>query len=254
MRNVACDPNDAKRIHYKHDKPSGLAAAAKAAGTAIAFAAFFSALLLHPEASASSIYAIRPDGQMLFYRYAGMADGSNRWSVEQKVIGTGWQGFARVFAGDNGAIYAIQPDGQMLFYRYAGMADGSNRWAVEQKVIGTGWGFRLVTGGGTGSAAGAPTPASAPPAPPAASAPPAPRPAANNPKCREYATRAVADFRQASGLPKCARAMQQDNPGRWHDRFDQHYEWCLTAQPAWLNSENGQRDKLLMSCGGRSTY
>jgi hypothetical protein len=144
--------------------------------------------------------------------------------------------------------------GQMLFYRYAGMADGSNRWAVEQKVIGTGWGFREVTGGGTGNALAAPAPGSAPSAPPPASAPPTSRPAANNPKCREYARSAVADFTQASGLPRCARAMKQDNPGRWHDRFDQHYGWCLTATPGALTSENAQRDKLLVSCGGRSSY
>jgi hypothetical protein len=35
---------------------------------------------------------------MRFYRYAGMADGSNRWAVEQKIIGTGW-GFREVAAG-----------------------------------------------------------------------------------------------------------------------------------------------------------
>jgi hypothetical protein len=50
-----------------------------------------------------------------------MADGSNRWAVEQKVIGSGWQGFNRVFSGDNGAIYVIQPDGRLMFYRFAGM-------------------------------------------------------------------------------------------------------------------------------------
>ena len=37
-----------------------------------------------------AIYAIRPNGEMLFYRYAGMADGAPKWAIEQKVIGSGW--------------------------------------------------------------------------------------------------------------------------------------------------------------------
>ena len=90
-------------------------------------AALLTAPGLSPRARADAIYAIRPDGQLLFYRYAGMADGSFNWAVEQKVIGSGWQGLSQVFAGDNGAIYAIKPDGQMLFYRYAGLHCGLRR-------------------------------------------------------------------------------------------------------------------------------
>src|SRR5204863_37150 len=118
---------------------SRLAILAYVIRTVLVVAALLAAPGLAPGARADAIYAIRPDGQMLFYRYAGMQDGSFNWAVEQKVIGSGWQGFSHVFAGANGAIYAIKPDGQMLFYRYAGMHDGSFNWAVEQKVIGSGW-------------------------------------------------------------------------------------------------------------------
>jgi hypothetical protein len=119
---------------------------------AIGLLSILIALFVSPLAKADSIYAIRRDGQMIFYRYNGMAAGSNSWAVEQKVIGTGWQSLQRVVGGHNGAIYAIRPDGAMLFYRYAGWGDGSNNWAVEQKVIGSGWqGLSHVFAGDNGA-------------------------------------------------------------------------------------------------------
>ena len=89
-----------------------------------------------------------------------------------------------------------------------------------------------------------------------ASAPPPPRPtttpAASNQRCSDYARSAVHDYNQASGLQKCSGPMKRENPGRWHAQFDQHYNWCLTAQQSWLTSEAKARDALLVSCGGRS--
>jgi len=35
---------------------------------------------------------------MLFYKFAGMADGSANWSIQAKQIGTGWD-YKQVFAG-----------------------------------------------------------------------------------------------------------------------------------------------------------
>jgi len=198
-----------------------------------------------------AIYGIQRDGQMLFYRYAGMADGSFKWAVEQKVIGSGWQDFSTVAAGDNGAIYAIRPDGQMLFYRYAGMADGSLKWAVEQKVIGSGWAFRQVIVGGGLRTAAAPLPPSISPAP---SAPSVQRVQRTNPRCAQYARSAITDFQLADRLPKCAKPMKRDNPGRWHAQFEKHYDWCMTVSQAALKSEADQRNKLLMNCGGRANY
>ena len=103
-------------------------------------------------AKADPIFAISGDGRMFYYRFSGMADGSNTWAVEQRVIGTGWNGFSQVLSGGSGAVYGITPDGRMLFYRFDGMADGSNTWAVEQRVIGTGWhGFSRVFAGDRGT-------------------------------------------------------------------------------------------------------
>jgi hypothetical protein len=49
-------------------------------------------------ASATPIYAIRPNGDMLFYKHEGADDGSPDWPIQAKQIGNGWD-FRQVFAG-----------------------------------------------------------------------------------------------------------------------------------------------------------
>src|SRR5215207_11705110 len=50
------------------------------------------------------IYAIRQNGDMLYYLHAGVNDGAPTWSVQAKTVGNGWD-FRHVFAGVGGAIY-----------------------------------------------------------------------------------------------------------------------------------------------------
>jgi hypothetical protein len=45
-----------------------------------------------------AIYAIRQNGEMLFYKHAGANDGSAEWPIQAKQIGHGWD-FQQVFAG-----------------------------------------------------------------------------------------------------------------------------------------------------------
>ena len=47
---------------------------------------------------ATPIYAIRQNGDMLFYKHAGYQDGSPDWPIQARKIGTGWN-FRQVFAG-----------------------------------------------------------------------------------------------------------------------------------------------------------
>ncbi len=54
--------------------------------------------LLAPSALATSVYAIKDDGDMLFYKHTGTADGSPTWPIQGKKIGNGWD-FKQVFAG-----------------------------------------------------------------------------------------------------------------------------------------------------------
>lgn len=48
--------------------------------------------------SATPIYAIRGNGDMLFYKHTGTATGSADWPIQAKKIGHGWN-FRQVFAG-----------------------------------------------------------------------------------------------------------------------------------------------------------
>ena len=93
------------------------------------------------------IYAIKPDGDMLFYKHAGFKDGSPNWPIQALKIGNGWN-FKQVFAGDNGAVYAIQDNGDMLFYKHAGVSDGSPNWPIQAAKIGNGWNFQQLFASG----------------------------------------------------------------------------------------------------------
>ena len=48
--------------------------------------------------SATPIYAIRQNGDMLFYEHTGVDDGSPNWPIQAEQIGNGWD-FRQVFAG-----------------------------------------------------------------------------------------------------------------------------------------------------------
>ena len=66
------------------------------------------------------IYAITPEGDLLWYRHDGRADGSVRWAANTGMkIGAGWT-FEHVFPGDAGVIYAVTD----------GYADGNATWAA----------------------------------------------------------------------------------------------------------------------------
>ncbi|HEY0659915.1 MAG TPA: tachylectin-related carbohydrate-binding protein [Lysobacter sp.] len=94
-------------------------------------------------AAATSIYAVKPSGAMLFYKHAGTDDGAASWPIQAQEIGSGWN-FQHVFAGDDGAIYAIKPNGDMLFYKHTGTDDGSASWPIQAQKIGDGWNFQQV--------------------------------------------------------------------------------------------------------------
>lgn len=70
-------------------------------------------------------------------------------------------------------------------------------------------------------------------------------------RCNTYANSAIADYRQLRNIPKCSKLRPKDTV-RWHPQFKLHFDWCLGANIAALNSETKKRDDLLLSCGGRS--
>jgi hypothetical protein len=63
--------------------------------------------------------------------------------------------------------------------------------------------------------------------------------------CARYAQRAVAQFQMTSSRPGCSLSTD----ARWHANYQAHFDWCTTAQPAWLRSEQGARAQYLSNCG-----
>jgi hypothetical protein len=97
------------------------------------------------------IYAIRPTGELLWYR-DDLRNGTNGVDAERgwapgsgSQIGGGWGEFSHVFSGGGGVIYAVRPTGELLWYR-DDLRDGTNGanadrgWAPGSgSPIGIGW-------------------------------------------------------------------------------------------------------------------
>jgi hypothetical protein len=86
------------------------------------------------------LYAIKPNGQLLWYRHEGHADGSPTWEGPV-VVGTGWNELLQVFAAQDGVIYGVHPDGTLMRYKHltwnAPIATFS--WEDNGRALGTGW-------------------------------------------------------------------------------------------------------------------
>jgi hypothetical protein len=65
--------------------------------------------------------------------------------------------------------------------------------------------------------------------------------------CRNYATSAVRDFADTTKKPRCKR--RENN--RWHAGYQRHYNWCLTAVAAPVQTEREVRNGFLTRCGAR---
>ena len=114
---------------------------------------------------AGVVLAIKPDGDLLWYRYTGdgTADqtGATGWEPNSSnPIGRGWQNFQQVLGIGDGEVLAIKPDGDLLWYRYTGdgTADqtGATGWEPNSSnPIGRGWqNFQQVLGIGDGRGVG----------------------------------------------------------------------------------------------------
>ncbi|GIM28370.1 hypothetical protein CPJCM30710_10360 [Clostridium polyendosporum] len=75
------------------------------------------------------IYALRKDGVLLQYKHLGYLTGANTWESyrislssprrQYRVVGSGWNEFHEVVAGQDGVLYAFTRDGRILWYRYS---------------------------------------------------------------------------------------------------------------------------------------
>ena len=102
-----------------------------------------------PPVRVAPIYAIKANGDLLWNRHDGHADGSFRWaSGNSKQVGSGWN-VLHAFSGGDGIIYAILDNGDLMWNRHDGRDNGTFSWALpEGKRVGIGWhGAAHVFGG-----------------------------------------------------------------------------------------------------------
>ena len=211
------------------------------------------------------IYAVTDNGDLLWYRHDGREDGTRRWAYDApRQIGNGWN-FKQLFSGGDGVIYAVTANGDLLWYRHDGREDGTRRWAYDApRQIGNGWNFKQLFYGGdgviyavtdnSGSSGASSVPGPSERATPKPGGLEAPRqeqlPPPENPTCRNYAYRAIDQYKLTIKYAKC----RVNSDARWNADYKGHYNWCLTAPQAARTNELKLRDDHLYRCGAQSTY
>jgi hypothetical protein len=99
------------------------------------------------ETPGGTIYVVKTDGRLLWFRHNGWATGAKVWEGPVQV-GYGWQHFTKVIPGAEGVIYAVDTDGNLWWYRHLGYKTGENTWQGWRNLVGTGWnGFYKLVGG-----------------------------------------------------------------------------------------------------------
>jgi hypothetical protein len=95
------------------------------------------------------VYAIKDDGDLLWYKHNGYADGSQTWTGP-KSVGAQWNNFKDVFSNGGGDIYAVTADGSLVYYHEIGYATGERSF-LPAKTLATGWeNFRQIIPAGGG--------------------------------------------------------------------------------------------------------
>src|SRR2546423_6306604 len=128
---------------YKHDGSQTGAANWSNAGNGKKVGNGWQGLRLVFAAGNGVIYAINRDGDLLWYRHLGYANGSGTWANQGTgaKVGTGWGGARMAFAGGNGIIYLADRSGNLFWFRHTGAADGTLSWANNATAlkVGNGW-------------------------------------------------------------------------------------------------------------------
>ncbi|MEK9722488.1 MAG: tachylectin-related carbohydrate-binding protein [Rhodospirillaceae bacterium] len=81
------------------------------------------------------LYLVNSAGQLMMFQH----DEHARFTVSAKVIGSGWNGMARLQAvripGKGGALYGVKANGDLLYYEH----DANGNFSISGKKIGSGW-------------------------------------------------------------------------------------------------------------------
>lgn len=84
------------------------------------------------------LYGILLNGDLIWNRHEGFADGTASWNLPNSRVGNGWQTMKAVLSVGQGIIYAISPEGNLIWFNHLGHATGENR-SADSVVIGKGW-------------------------------------------------------------------------------------------------------------------
>ncbi|HEV7573587.1 MAG TPA: tachylectin-related carbohydrate-binding protein, partial [Thermoanaerobaculia bacterium] len=101
------------------------------------------------------IYAVNPDGRLVWWRHDGAERGDGlstpgAW-VGSRFVGRGWEGMTTVFGGGGNSIYGIDGDGLLKWYQHNGFNTGDASAWIGPKDVGRGWGgLQHVFPGGNG--------------------------------------------------------------------------------------------------------
>jgi hypothetical protein len=88
------------------------------------------------------VYAIKPDGQLLWYAHEGYATGTGKWAnggQGVRLSGQWVDGVRRVFSGGLGVIYVIRDDGTMRWFRHTGSSTGADTWVGGHEIHHDDW-------------------------------------------------------------------------------------------------------------------
>lgn len=93
-----------------------------------------------PPVRVAPIYAVMDNGDLMWNRHDGHADGSFQWaSQNNKRVGGGWN-VVQAFSGGDGIIYAVLDNGDLMWNRHDGRDDGTLNWALPNgRKVGVGW-------------------------------------------------------------------------------------------------------------------
>ena len=85
----------------------------------------------------NSLYALQPNGTLLWYQHQGAPLAAMRW-LGPKPVRTSWQHFSTIMAGHDGVLYGITKTGDLLWFRHLAPEAGEDKWEGPIK-IGNGW-------------------------------------------------------------------------------------------------------------------
>lgn len=93
-----------------------------------------------PPPPAAPIYAVMPNGDLLWNRHEDVGHGSSAWASRNGIrVGNGWD-VLQAFSGGDGIIYYVLENGDLMWNRHEGRNDGTSRWALPKGAkVGVGW-------------------------------------------------------------------------------------------------------------------